>query len=516
MNHWLIVPILLPALTAVTLLLTARADRFMHRALSVLATLCMVGLAFYLNELTWDGTRHVYSLGNWPAPFGIVLVVDRFSALMVLLTSVVAVGALMHAIQGWDTRGRNFHALFQFQLMGLNGAFLTGDIFNLFVFFEVLLIASYALLLHGGGKERVRAGLHYVIFNLVGSALFITALGLLYGTLGTLNMADMAVRVAELDPGSIPIARGAFLLLLIVFSIKAAALPLYFWLPSAYTAACPPVASLFAIMTKVGIYAIVRVSTLMLGDTAGPLSGLGDSTFLWVGVTTSIAAALGLLASRDLRQMVAYLVIASVGLLLIAIGLDTVEARAAMVFYMVHSTLVTAGFFLLVEAIATRRGRTSTAIKPGLASAPTAMVGALFFVYVMAAVGLPPLTGFLGKVFLLKAAVASPNAATLFVVILGAGFLALIATSRAGTTIFWKPAEYAAQYTAQYTTDPPSAGEPVWPVPYAPALVHLAVITLLTITAGSALDVATGIAEQLSDSAGYVEAVMSATTIDRS
>lgn len=508
MNHWLIAPILLPAITAVMLLLTSRADRFMHRALSVIATLGLFGVAILLNDLVWDGTRQVYALSDWPVPFGIVLVVDRFSALMVLLTSFVALGALLHAIHGWDTRGRNFHALFQFQLMGLNGAFLTGDIFNLFVFFEILLIASYGLLLHGGGAERVKAGLHYVIFNLVGSALFISALGLLYGTLGTLNMADMAARVATLDAGSVPIARSAFLLLLVVFAIKAAALPLYFWLPSAYSAASAPVASLFAIMTKIGIYAIVRVTTLMLGENAGPLAGLGTPMLLWTGVATSVAAALGVFAARDLRRLAAYLVIASVGLLLIAIGMNSIAAATAMVYYLVHSTVVAAGFFLLIEAIGTRRGAAGTAILPASAIYPTAIVGTLYFVYAMAAVGLPPLSGFVGKLFVLQAAVASPHMGVLFAVVLGAGVLAMVAVSRAGTTVFWKPAEGANEAREAASTDPPA--------PFALSLIHLAAVAALVIGAGAALGVAAAIAEQLADARGYIEAVMSHRSVGRS
>ena len=505
MNHWIIAPVLLPALTAVTLLLTARADRNMHRAFSVLSTLATLGVALWLSGIASEGTRHIYALGDWPVPFGIVLVADRLSTTMVLLTSFVGLGALLHAIQGWDERGRNFHALFQFQLMGLNNAFLTGDIFNLFVSFEILLIASYALLLHGGGEERVRAGLHYVIINLVGSALFIIALGLIYGTLGTLNMADMAARIGELDAGSLAIARSAFLLLFVVFAIKAAALPLYFWLPKAYSAACAPVASLFAIMTKVGIYAIVRVSTLLFGANAGPLAGLGSDTVLWAGVVTAVAAALGVLAARDLRGLVSYLVIASVGLLLMAVGLQTVEARAAMLYYLVHSTVVSAGFFLAAEAIGTRRGALGTSISHGVAVRSAALVGPLYFVYAMAAVGMPPLSGFLGKVMVLRAAVDSPAAPALFAVILGAGLVYVVAVSRAGTTVFWKSVGADA---------PEPSLTP--PAPIGPSLLHLVAVVALVVGAGSALAYAESIALQLEDASGYIDAVMSHRSIGRS
>lgn len=504
MSHWIMAPVLLPAITAVTLLLTARADQKMHRALSVLSTMGTFGVALAFASMTAGGTRHVYGLGDWPTPFGIVLVADQFAALMLLLTSFVALGALLHANHGWDLRGRNFHALVQFLLMGLNIAFLTGDIFNLFVSFEVLLIASYALLLHGGGKERVRAGLHYVIINLVGSALFIIALGLIYSTLGTLNMADLAVRVADLEPGSVPIARAAFLLLFVVFSIKAAALPLYFWLPNSYASASAPVASLFAIMTKVGIYALVRVSSLVFGERAGPLEGLGQETLLWAGIVTAVAAALGVLAARDLRKMVAYLVIASVGLLLIAAGLSSVEARTALLYYMAHSTVVAAGFFLLLEIIATRRGSSGTAIDHKTAVRSAGLIGSLYFVYAMAAVGLPPLSGFLGKVLVLGASVESPAAPVIFAVILSAGLAQVVALSRAGTTVFWKSADGAESENIE-------GG----PAPIGPTLLHLVAVVALVVGAGSALEQAASIADQLGDQAGYIEAVMSHPSIGR-
>src|SRR5690606_16477118 len=197
------------------------------------------------------------------SPFGIVLVLDRLSALMLALTALLAVPVLWFACRGDDRRGPNFHALFQFQLMGINGAFLTGDLFNLFVFFEVLLIASYALLMHGQGKARAKAGLHYVVLNLAGSSLFLFGLGLMYAATGTLNMADVGRLVSNGAVSSPLLLQVSAALLLIVFALKAAVLPLSFWLPGAYAAASAPVAALFAIMTKIGLYAIWRLWPLL-------------------------------------------------------------------------------------------------------------------------------------------------------------------------------------------------------------------------------------------------------------
>jgi multicomponent K+:H+ antiporter subunit D len=294
-------------------------------------------------------------------------------------------------------------------------------------------------------------------------------------------------------------------MLLVVFAIKAAALPLYFWLPSTYGAASAPVASLFAIMTKVGLYAIVRVSTLVLGPDAGPLAGLGQSLVLWGGVATAVAAALGVLSSRDLRAMAAYLVIASVGLLMIAFGLGTTEGLAAGVYYLVHSTIVMAGFFLLAENLGSRRGPLDTALTSGPAFPGLGVVGVMYFAYAIAAVGLPPLSGFVGKFFVLRAAVATPWAAELFVVILGAGLLALIAAGRAGTVLFWRTSDASESHTLSAKRSP-----------LAPALIHLAIAVALVAAAGPALRFATGVASQLVDASGYIDAVMSHVSIGRS
>ena len=226
--HWIIVPVVLPALLAPVIGFVMRHDITLARAASVAGTLALVAVALGLTAAAADGTPQVYRLGDWPAPFGIVLVLDRLSAVMVLLTSVLALIVLIHAIAtGWDDRGRHFHALFQFQLMGVCGAFLTGDVFNLFVFFEVLLIASYGLMIHSGGRARMRAGLQYVVMNLAGSTLFLFALGTLYASTGTLNIADMALRIAEIPQRRAALVQRVFaaFVLMIVFRGQGGAVP---------------------------------------------------------------------------------------------------------------------------------------------------------------------------------------------------------------------------------------------------------------------------------------------------
>jgi multicomponent K+:H+ antiporter subunit D len=433
LNHLIILPILIPLLVGALLLVLPSLER-LKRTLSLLATLALLPLAVALLLQADDGRLHVYALGDWQPPFGIVLLLDRLSALLLLAVAVLASAVVLYALRGDDRRGPRFHALLQFQLLGINGAFLTGDLFNLFVFFEVLLIASYALLLYGRSAERVRAGLHYVILNLVGSALFLIALGLIYGVSGTLNMADLSRRVATASGDSVPLLAAAGLLLILVFALKAALLPLSFWLPRAYAAASAPVAALFAIMTKVGIYAILRVCTLVFGTGGGELANLVQP-WLWpLALATLAFGALGALAARTLQTLLAYLVLVSAGTLLAAVAIGTPEAIAAALFYLLHSTWVAGGLFLLADLIVRQRGRHGGELVQGAALENPHLLGALFFFGAVAVIGLPPLSGFLGKLLLLQAA---PSAALWAVLLLG-GFAALVAFSRAGSTLFWR------------------------------------------------------------------------------
>ncbi|WP_069438001.1 proton-conducting transporter membrane subunit [Methyloceanibacter methanicus] len=241
-TSWIIAPTILPAITAAIMILVRRRDIEMQRVLSVASTVALLGIALFLYNAVSDGETDAYRLGAWPAPYGIVLVLDRLSTTMLVLTAGLALAVLLYAIAGWDRGGRHFHALFHFQLLGLNGAFLTGDLFNLFVFFEVMLIASYGLMLHGGGPKRLRAGFQYVAINLIASSLFLIAVGLIYGVTGTLNFADLAVKVGDTAQADQALLQTGALLLLLVFAIKAAFVPLHWWLPATYAAASAPVA----------------------------------------------------------------------------------------------------------------------------------------------------------------------------------------------------------------------------------------------------------------------------------
>ena len=443
MNHALILPLLLPLFMGALLLFAHRANKSTKRLLSLAATWTLVPIAIWLVLLADDGQLRIYALGSWQPPFGIILMLDRLSALMLLVTAVLAGFAALYACRGDDERGPNFHALYQFQLLGINGAFLTGDLFNLFVFFEILLISSYALLLHGHGQRRVRSGMHYVVLNLRGSSLFLIGVSMLYGLLGTLNMVDMAARVSAADPADAPLLAAAGYLLLVVFALKGAILPLYFWLPRAYASATAPVAALFAIMTKVGLYAIIRVFTLVFGSAAGELSGMVD-VWLWpLALLTLGAAVIGALAARSLQVLLAYLVVVSVGTLLAGIALGSEAGLAAALYYLVHSTLVAGGLFLLADLIARQRGDLGTDLISAPALRQPLLLGTLFFMGAISVAGLPPFSGFLGKVMLLRAIELGADAIALWAVVLVGGLGMLISLSRAGSLVFWRPSAEA-------------------------------------------------------------------------
>jgi multicomponent K+:H+ antiporter subunit D len=435
--HLPVLPVLVPFFTGVLLMVLARRDIAVQRAVSLAGGALLVLLAAWLVGVADAGTALVYRLGDWSAPFGIVLVLDRLSALMVLLTAVVAFFSLLHATQGQDATGPLYHTLFQLQLVGLNGAFLTGDLFNLFVFFEILLIASYCLLVHGSTTPRLRAGLHYVVLNLAGSSLFLIAVGTLYGVTGTLNMADMAQKVALLGPPDAALVRAAALLLLIVFALKAALVPLYFWLPSAYAAASAPVAALFAIMTKVGVYSIVRVYTLIFGPGAGVAADVAGPWLLPLALVTVVLGMVGAAGSLELRRMQGYLLIGSVGVMLAGMALFTADALSAGLYYLVHSTIVMAAMFLIADLVAKQRGGKDDLLVSGPALPQSAVLGGMFFIGAVAVAGLPPLSGFLGKALILDASATATAMPWIWGIILGSGLLALLALSRAGIIVFW-------------------------------------------------------------------------------
>lgn len=437
MNHWIIAPVILPAMLAPFIVLAMRHDLGLQRIFSTLGTAVLVAIATGLLVMAYGNPPETYFLGNWPAPFGIVLVLDKLAATMVLLTAVLALLVQLYAIgTGWDARGKHFHALFQFQLMGVCGAFLTGDAFNLFVFFEILLIASYGLMIHGGGGARLKAGVQYVSFNLLGSTLFLFALATLYGVTGTLNMADMAVKVAELPEGDAALLRVGAVLLLLVFAVKGALVPLQFWLPATYGFAPGPVAALFAIMTKVGAYAVIRVYTLIFPDGVAATGTLYADLLMPAALVTLVLGAVGVIGASGLARLVAFAGIASMGTLFIAIAAFTPQGIAAALYYAVHSTIATAVLFMVADMVLIRRG-SDTLDRALPRFGQSGLLAALFFGGAIAMAGMPPLSGFLGKLLVMDAT-RGDQMALIWGVILVTSLVTVVGFARAGSTVFWK------------------------------------------------------------------------------
>ena len=475
-DHLMIAPVVLPLVLGAVMLLLDERRRAIKASISIASTLSLVGVAIALLQMA-DGpssgavaTVGVYRLGDWPAPFGIVLVVDRLSALMLLLTSILGAASVVFSLAHWHRAGSHFHSLFQFLLMGLNGAFLTGDLFNLFVFFELLLVASYGLVLHGSGAPRVKAGLHYIAINLAASLLFLIGVSLIYGVAGTLNMADLATRIPAVAPENRMLLEAGAAILGTAFLLKAGMWPLSFWLPTTYAASSPPVAAIFAIMTKVGAYIVLRLWLLLFGDEAGASAQFGGEWLLFGGLATVTFGAIGMLASQDMGRLAAYSVLVSSGTVLTAIGMGQVEITGAVLFYVVSSTLGIGAFFLLIELV--ERGRepgsdvlavTREAYGEGdedfeqqndigiAIPATMAILGLSFIGCALVLAGLPPLPGFVAKFALLTAALnpsglgasGGPSAASwaLLIVLILSGLAAIIAMTRAGIRAFWTPDE---------------------------------------------------------------------------
>ena len=492
--HLIIAPVLLPVLTAALMLALGEQRRETLAGLNVGS--CLVGLALSI-LLAWSvhhgaapaspgqtpgsiGTLGIYLPANWPTPFGIVLVLDRLSSAMLLLTSVMATAALIFAVARWDRIRVHFHPLFQIQLMGLNGAFLTGDLFNLFVFFEVLLAASYGLLLHGPGRQRVGVGLHYIAINLVASSFFLVGAAMLYGVTGTLNMADLAVRIPEVAAQDQAMLHAGVAILGMAFLTKAAVWPMGFWLVPAYSAAGAPVAALFSIMTKVGIYAILRLWSLGFSGEEGTLRWGAD----WLvagGLATVAFGLLGLLQARQLGRVTGFGVMVTSGTLLAAIGFNQPTVTGGALYYLLSSTMAAGAMFLLIELIDRSRLLESEFPNPDDADpvpffldeiepprdtnldeqqealtgrvipASTAFLGFSFLACTLLLTGTPPLSGFIGKFMMLSGLLSTEEAGSalqepvstaawvMLALVIMSGFAALVALSRTGIRMFWTP-----------------------------------------------------------------------------
>jgi multicomponent K+:H+ antiporter subunit D len=529
-KHALIVPILLPLVTGAALLLIDETRHALKALVGIASSVMLVATAFALVKLAGavpegaGAMSSAYAVGNWPAPFAIVLVLDRLSALMLALTSVLALASLVFSTARWDRMGPHFHTLFQFLLMGLGGAFLTGDLFNLFVFFEVTLAASYGLLLHGSGAFRVRSGLHYIAINLAASLLFLIGVSLIYGVAGTLNMADLAVRLPAVPAEDRMLLQAGAAILGVAFLVKAGMWPLCFWLPPAYMAAAAPVAAIFVLLTKVGVYVLLRLMLLLFGSEAGELTGFGGAFLLWGGMATVAFATSGVLASQSMGRLAGYSVLVSSGTLLAAVGMGDAAVVSGALFYLVSSTFSTAAFFMLIELVERAREPgadllTVTMEAYGDEADPEedekeevgvvmpgalAVLGVCFGCVALLLAGLPPLPGFIAKFAMLTGMLNLDGLGTpseipartwlLVALLILSGLAALVAMMRTGIRTFWAPLEVIVPR--------------VLVVEVAPIVALLALCLALTIEGGAMISYTEAAARSLHDPSSYIQGVL--------
>ena len=431
MINLLLLPIILPFFFAIILL-------FFKENIRIQRSLTLFGLAvsliasfFLLIKVKTDGIQAI-TLGSWPAPFGISMVSDMLSALLVTTSILITLFVVIYSFTaiGKERERFYYYPAVLFMLTGINGAFTTGDIFNMFVFFEVLLIASYVLIVLGGEKKQLRESIKYILVNVISSALFVIAIAFIYSVVGTLNMADISVKIAEVgQPGILTVIAVLFLL---VFGIKGAIFPLYFWLPGSYAAPPIPVLALFgALLTKVGLYAITRTYTLFfIHDMA-----FTHELLLVLSLLTIIAGCIGALAYFDLKHIMIYNIIIAIGVILFGVAQMNESGMSGAMFYLIHDMIIKGALFLLIGIIIAITG-TSNLRKMGGLMKTHAPLGWIYLIAAFGLAGIPPLSGFAGKLLIVKGAFEAGNAWGAMI-ILGSSLIVLLSVIRIFIYAFW-------------------------------------------------------------------------------
>ena len=491
MNLLLVSPLLLPlTAAAVSLLFAGRAQA--QRVLSLVYTWVMLALDGCLQAAVASRGIQATWIGGWPAPFGITLVADMFSSIMLVLAGLTGFAVCLYSTAGLGRQRERFgyYPLLNVMLLGVNGAFLTGDMFNLYVWFEVLLIASFVLLALGAGRAQMEGALKYFTLNLMSSALFLTAAGLLYGFVGTLNIADLAVRLRGM-PG--PFVTALAMLFLTAFGIKAAVFPLFFWLPASYHTAPIAVSAVFAgLLTKVGVYALLRAFTMLFA--ADP--AFTHTVILVLAGLTMLCGVLGAMAQQDFRRVLSFHIISQIGYMIMGLGLFTPPAVAGAVFYIAHHIVVKTNLFLIAGLAERYSGAFELKKMGGLYAARPALA-ALFLVPALSLAGVPPLSGFFAKLFLVQAGLEAQQHLIVAVSLL-VSLLTLYSMTKLWMEAFWKPAAGPAPA--------PPAG-PAYAL-WLPALLLAAVTLAIAVAPGPLFRLSEIAAAQMLDPSAYIAAVL--------
>ncbi|WP_207344914.1 Na+/H+ antiporter subunit D [Arthrobacter sp. E3] len=428
--------VVLPFLGAALAFVLIKHPRAQRRVSLGTLTITLALEAWVLASV-WTTGPVAVKLGGWEPPFGIVMVVDQFSSLLLVISSAVSLAVLAYATGQGAADGEEggpvsiFHPTYLILVAGVSNAFLAGDLFNLYVGFEILLTASYVLMTLGGTGSRIRAGITYVVVSVVSSLLFLIAIAMVYGATGTVTLADLALKLGELDPGTQNVLH---ILLLVAFGIKAAVFPLSFWLPDSYPTAPAPVTAVFAgLLTKVGVYAIIRTETLLFP------SERFNTLLLVVALLTMIVGILGAVAQTDIKRMLSFTLVSHIGYMIFGVGLASVLGLAATIFYVIHHITIQTSLFMVAGLVERRGGNSSIARLGGLAKL-SPILAVLYFIPAMNLSGIPPFSGFLGKLGLLQAGVADGSAMA-YVLVVGAvvaSLLTLLVMARVWNRVFWR------------------------------------------------------------------------------
>ncbi len=503
MNLLLTAPILIPFLTAILLLFVWKRPSI-QRVLNVIGATVLLGSGISLLTGIWTTGIQATQIGDWPSPFGITLAADLFSAIMVLMAGLVGFSVAIYSLGATDSQRESFgyYPLLHLLLMGVNGSFLTGDIFNLYVWFEVMLISSFVLLELGGEKAQIEGAVKYVALNLVSSALFLTAVGILYGALGTLNMADLARRIQALDsPGFMTTVAILFFL---AFGIKAAVFPLYFWLPASYHTCPLPVSAIFAgLLTKVGVYALIRVFTLVF--VHDPM--ITHKLILATAALTMLSGVLGAVAQNEFRRILSFHIISQIGYMIMGLGLYTALGLAGSIFYIVHHIIVKTNLFLISGCVHRIQGSYDLKKLGGLYRSKP-WLGLLFLIPALSLAGLPPLSGFWGKLLLLQSGIDNQDYLVVAVALL-VSLLTLYSMTKIWNEVFWKNRPPGEDYKSSPADS--AANRASWVALLLPVIL-LALLTLaIGLGAESLSSLASSAAEQLMDPTEYIHRVLGET-----
>ncbi|QHJ71799.1 Na+/H+ antiporter subunit D [Planococcus halotolerans] len=490
MSNLLLFPIIVPLIMATILMLFPNKIKMQRLVALLSALVTLIASLFLLFKVYNDGIQ-VVTLGSWPAPFGISMVSDLFSALLVVTTSLIVLFVVLYSFPtiGIKREQSFYYPAVLFLLTGVNGAFTTGDIFNLFVFVEVLLMASYTLIVHGGERQQLRESIKYLLVNIISSALFVAAVALLYSVTGTLNMADLAVKIPQIE--NTGILTVIAVLFLVVFGFKAAIFPLYFWLPASYHAPPMPILALFgALLTKVGVYAIMRTYTLFFTMNVG----FTHELLAIIAILTILAGCVGALAYFDVKKIIIYNIIIAVGVILFGVSQLNEAGVQGSILYLIHDMMIKAALFFLVGIVAVIFG-TSNLRKMGGLMKTYPVLGWTYLVAAFGLAGIPPLSGFPGKLLIVQGGFEGPQ----FwgsIVILATSLIVLLSAVRIFIYAFWgEPVE----------TEP--LKKSAYHAMLIPSMLLVAITVFFGVGAELFMPLVSGAAEVLLNPSLYIEAV---------